>query len=259
MFVQGMYIPANIRDLVLSYIPLRHLANANQYRNRLYYNNKWEFFMKKPKPMFAQIVWFDRMTTRDESGIVLYALDKFRDEYGGVPCTGPVLGVVPTHSSTLTLVMQDMAMSNHTLCNEGFRKLLLDPDTTLDANEVLYIENHFVVDWCERIDDRLFEDDNDLEVVQRKGYGKLIHAMLWGILKNVQFSYVVKQQVAQFIVISTATDSNLLFTRGVIASSVAQFNALMDHLQHFPSKDGLERAEMANFACQLDNLVASLL
>lgn len=254
--VQGSYIPLAIRDVVLSYIPLHHLKNANQYRDRLYYHDKWEFFMKKPKPMFGPIVWFDRMVNREEPGIILYALDKFDQRYGGVPESSDLLGMVPTHANTLARVMQDMAMSNHGFCNSGFGKLLVDPDTPLDEQEVQFIENHFEGDWCQRIDERLFDSDTDLELVQRKGYGKLVHAMLWGILKNTQFSFDVKQQAAQFIVVSAAADPALVFTQGVIASSADAFKALVRHLRDFPSTDGLERAEMAAFAHNLDPFVA---
>jgi len=254
--VQGTYIPVNVRDVVLSYIPLHLLKNPNQYRKRMYFINRYEFFMLKPRPMFAPMIWLDRMLTREEPGVILYALDKFMNEFGGIPESCDLLGPVPTHSTTLTRVMRDMAMSNHTLCNSGFGKLLLDPDTSLDEQEVQYIQDHFAGDWIERIDERLFERNSDLELVQRRGYGKLVHAMLWGILKNSQFSFEVKQQVAQFIVVSAAADPALVFTQGVIAASADAFKALVRHLRNFPSDDGLERAEMAQFARNLDPFVA---
>jgi len=253
--VQGIYIPVSVRDTVLSFIPYHLLKNPNYYRKRIYFTNKIDFYMLEPRPLFAPMIWFDRMISRDEPGIVLTALDKFDTHYGGIPESSLLLGAVPNKAQTLWRVMRDMSMSNHHLCNTGFIKLLQNPDVVLDVEEVRYIEDHFVSDWVDRINERLFDDEVDLEMVQR-GYGHLVYAMLWGILKNTQFSFDVKETVAQFIVTSAYEDPALVFTKGVIASSVYNFKTLVHYLRHYPSNDVAERSEMADFARILDPYTA---
>lgn len=252
------YIPVSVRDEICSFIPLHLLRNPNQYRRRMYFKPEaYEFYMIKPTPTFAPTVWLDRILSRDDSenGVKLHALAKFEAKYGSLDDMDPAIGKVPTRTSLLRRVMAHFELSNHTVCNSTFHKLLVDPFAILDTVELEYIEQHFQSHWIACIDMHLFDENSTLESVERSGYAILVFAMLWALLQNPYLHFEVKSEVARYFTLCAATDDRFVFSVGLIGRCKGEFCDMLRYLANYPSDDAEERKVMLEFATQLRPLV----
>lgn len=257
--LHNLYFPINVRDEICSFIPMHMLPNSNQYRRRMYFQPEgFEFYMVRPTPTFAPMVWLDRILSRDDSdnGVKLHALAKFEDEYGSlIDMEAEISKKIPTRTSLLHSVMAHFSLDNHTTCNSAFKKLLADPKGNLDEQEVQYIQQHFASDWVIRIDARLFNEKATLENIERRGYGILVFAMLWGILQSPHFNFEVKREVAHYFTLCAAADDRCVFSVGVIGRCLDEFRTMVRYLADYPSEDTAERNTMLEFANQLGSLI----
>lgn len=250
-------IPVCIQNEIISYVPLHTLLFIDQ--SQIYFPDKYEFFMRKPRPVFGPMVWFDRILHRHDQGVVLYGLKKMETEYGETQeqCESWDYKL-PSRKVVLHRVMTNFSLSDHSMCNSGFLKLISDPSEQLTDSEVGFIESHFVKDWITRIDSCLFSDNSTLEVIMRYGYGELVFAMLYGILMNVQFKFELKYQVARYFMVNAVTDDKMIFSQGVIAQSLEKFHETVRLLAAYPSENLKHRKQMADMARSLVRVVDNL-
>lgn len=250
--IDGRLIPFSIQTQIVSYLPFHDFYCAQQWQSQLYFPNEYEFFMRKPRPVFGPMVWFDRILHRSDQGVVLYGLKKFVTEYGEPAESSDSWDLkLPSRETILQQIMSKFSLSDHGMCNSGFLKLIADPAEQLLDNEIGFIEGHFVNDWIARIDHCLFSDNATLETVMRNGYGELVFAMLYGILMHTQFTFKLKYQAARYFMVSAATDEKLIFSHSVIAPSIDKFRDVVRFLAAYPSDNMTERKQMADIAQSL--------
>lgn len=257
--VRDLYIPAIVRDEICSFIPMHLLRNSNQYRRRMYFRPEcYEFYMIKPTPTFAPVVWLDRILSRGDSdnGVKLHALAKFETEYGSLDDMELTIGdPIPTRASLLHSVMAKFSLDDHEVCNSAFNKLLENPNTKLTHEEVRYIEYHFASDWIIRIDARMFDEHTTLETIERGGFAMVAFAMLWGILQSPYLNFQVKREVVHYLTLCAAADDRCVFSVGVVGRCVNEFREMVAYLAKYQSDDASERAVMLKFSDQLGSLI----
>lgn len=191
-------LPDVLNDLIISFVPFHWLVSSHLYMDRIY-TDKHEFYKRKPRFMFGEMVWLERLLHEiNEPGLQLYAIEKFKYNYGGVPEACELWSDVPTETNILRNAFEKIELHGHEMCNAGFRQLLGNTAADLSDEEVVYIDSHFVGEWSRRIEECLYT--NELEWIFRRGFGPVAFAMINGIVRNNSFLPETRAHAGEFLV-----------------------------------------------------------
>lgn len=210
-------LPEELVYWVLSFLPYEEVAATAPIAERfMCFTNVEEFYMRKPKPVFAQTVYRHRIRVSPHLGVVHYSGVQLEKRVGQ-----PVRYCAQRRTDqTVQLFMQEVSLRGHNICNSGIKKLLADEGDLLEEKEVEYLDNHFSTEWMPQMTRVLQKySRSDFDV---KGLGLVVARMCVGFVEGLRFSEQTKSQAVAYV--HEMRSGSSVFNEAVYATYLDEFS-----------------------------------
>jgi len=211
---------------------------------------KQQYTLLKPKPLFEQVVWFARIRTHYEPGVVLYGYKHiFLDKYKEQLCFPSPPNSFLTHTSLETivsLIFNNFFSKKHRHCNDVLLQFYYTSTVDYRNGPSYFLEHSSQPNFLPQ-----FNFDN-VSKAQRSGLGLVLYPILSNMLRSEILHVKIKQNIIAYLtqLISKREDQEIVFEAMFFPFLADATNLFRDQLKQYTG-DGFTNTRLEQISAFL--------
>lgn len=180
--------PKDIAHLIMTFLSIKDLVGLRE--NYFCQKRTWEFYMRKPIPVFRKMVWQNR-TKGSMRGVSLYAYKVLENEF-------QISGSAKETHVLESIFKETFHIDGHESCSSGMKKLILNNHPVLSDGERNFLQDHFVryfvpVAWS-------IMQQSTRRNWQMHGFGSVFSKIVHGLITHPKFSDEFRLKIVKFLI-----------------------------------------------------------
>ena len=192
--------PDVLLKLVLSYIPHSEIWRADTVKPLIFCSST-EYYLEKPRALFAQSVHATRILSCPHLGIVYHSYRALKELSRGDLSDAPEY-YAKVNDLLASRFKKTFSLSGHTMCEAGFVFLITGRWEDLGSDQFRYIQDHFASDWIPCMNTVLANTERrDFDI---QGCGLVIARMCMALVKHDETRAEIKEMAVRYVADSSA-------------------------------------------------------